>query len=152
MELEHAKETAIDFMKDFGLIEKGWRFIFSNKKRAFGTCYYRRKEIALSKYLVPFMSYKDVKDTILHEIAHAIDAQQRGYSNHDKKWKMIAKRVGADPMASHDKADIPISAFNYYHECPVCGQKYGVYKRPRARYLCGECREPMEVKKVDKGL
>ena len=152
MKLEHAKETAIDFMEDFGLLSKGWTFTFSNKKRAYGTCHWGRKEISLSKYLVPHMSYKDIKDTILHEIAHAIDADKRGFSAHDKTWKSIAKSIGADPMASHEKADLPIESFNYYHECPVCGQQYGVYKRPRAQYICRDCKEVMDIKKVDKGL
>lgn len=80
---------------------KDYRLTFNSKKRAFGTCYYGSvKKIELSEFLCKKMEEREVKDTILHEMAHAIDAGIRGYSNHDNDWKKIAVNVGATPKSS----------------------------------------------------
>ena len=56
-----------------------WQFKFDNSKRRFGQCVYGRKYglpyhmIKLSKPLVALNSEEQVRDTILHEIAHALD-------------------------------------------------------------------------------
>lgn len=44
-----------------------------------------------------FGSTKAVLDTVRHEVAHAIDCNKRGYSNHDKEWQKLAKELGALP-------------------------------------------------------
>ena len=80
---------------------KDYRLTFNQKKRSFGTCYFGSvKKIELSEFLCKNMEEKEVKDTILHEMAHAIDAGIRGYSNHDNEWKKIASEVGATPKSS----------------------------------------------------
>ena len=152
MELIHAKETALDFMEQFGLLERGWTFEWHNKKRAYGSCNWKKKKIYLSEFLLPHMQYKDIKDTILHEIAHALDSEKRGYSSHDNTWKSVARKVGADPKSCHEKVDLPKSEFNWLHVCPKCNRWWGLYKRPRATYTCNECKEILITKKVEKGL
>lgn len=73
---------------------------FNQHKRSFGICYYGKiKKIELSEFLCKNMKEKEVKDTILHEMAHAIDAGIRGHSNHDKEWKKIASEIGATPLS-----------------------------------------------------
>jgi predicted SprT family Zn-dependent metalloprotease len=79
---------------------KVYNLSFNQKKRSFGTCYYGRvTKIELSEYLCKNMKEEEVKDTILHEMAHGIDAGIRGYSNHDKEWKKIASELGATPLS-----------------------------------------------------
>lgn len=43
------------------------------------------------------MSKKDVLDTILHEIAHALCDEA---DEHNHKWKQTVKRLGARPYAT----------------------------------------------------
>jgi hypothetical protein len=37
---------------------------------------------------------KTIKEVILHECAHCLDYQIRGYSNHDAFWKRICEQIG----------------------------------------------------------
>ncbi len=45
-------------------------------------------------------TYEQVRDTVLHEIAHLVDFIRRGKSNHDSVWRAVAVEVGAAPRAS----------------------------------------------------
>lgn len=145
MDLTVAKETALDFMEYFGLIEKGWTFDFNNAKRSYGrTTYGSKKEISLSKINVKKMSYKDVKDTILHEIAHAIDVEERGTSDHSHKWKVVAERIGADPRATHTKIENSKDDYKYILEC-TCGKWYGIHRKSSySQYKCS-CGKKLKV-------
>jgi predicted SprT family Zn-dependent metalloprotease len=94
---EYIKENHPDYIQYL----QDYRLNFNNNKRSFGVCYYGKvKKIELSEFLCKKMAEKEVKDTILHEMAHAIDAGIRGYSNHDQTWKGIASDVGATPKSS----------------------------------------------------
>src|SRR5688500_16084827 len=52
-------------------------------------------EIRLSKPLTLANPPEVVQDTILHEIAHALDRHGTG---HGPKWRELARRVGATPQ------------------------------------------------------
>jgi hypothetical protein len=81
----------------------GWRFEWNESGREgwLGACSHRRKQIALS---LPFaLMYPEayVRDTILHEIAHALAPSDAG---HGPKWRAWAKTVGARPRAWAEKS------------------------------------------------
>lgn len=96
---ECATKVRTNYPEYIKYLEK-YQLKFNNRKRAFGVCYYGKiKKIELSEYLCKNMLEEEVKDTILHEMAHAVDAGVRGYSNHDKHWKKIAIELGATPRS-----------------------------------------------------
>ena len=77
--------------------------------------------IQLSLHNLLTMPFAEVKDTVLHEIAHAIDALENGDSSHGKRWKLIAKSVGARP-----KARSAVSGnHQYVVVCNDCGTRLG---------------------------
>ena len=71
MELRKASALTHVLMHQHGL-SREWVFRWQNKKRSLGTCSYNWREIRLSKWYVELNDIDDVKDTILHEIAHAL--------------------------------------------------------------------------------
>jgi len=82
-------------------VVKQYRFSFGKKKRSYGTCYYRTKEIKLHMYLIQTVNNTEAKDTILHEMAHAIDQGVNGYSSgHGYNWKRICKQIGCKPVST----------------------------------------------------
>ncbi|MDG1950060.1 MAG: SprT-like domain-containing protein [bacterium] len=95
-------------LEEWGLTEKGWRFVWGNRKRSFGVCRSRAKTIELSLYLLPTINDDSAEDTIRHEIAHALDFDDRGRSDHSYKWKAWAIKVGADPTSCkrHDNPEV----------------------------------------------
>ena len=63
----------------------GWAFRFNRCKQAMGLCVYHRRSIELSIYFVERDNpVEEIRDTILHEIAHALVGPGHG---HDKVWK-----------------------------------------------------------------
>lgn len=137
----------------FNMTKMDWTFEWSNKRNAFGTCARRRrrryvngsfgieiynKRIQLSKWLVANSesTFEEWKDTMLHEIAHAIDVEIRGTSDHSYTWKSIASSVGARPERT---TDVKISHENskYTMTCISCGEKSASHKKKRAGRVSG---------------
>lgn len=76
-----------------------WSFKFNSRKRSAGLCSPSKKTIYVSKYLVDVECglTDTAKNTVLHEIAHALDFEIRGTSDHGPQWKKLCKIVGANP-------------------------------------------------------
>jgi predicted SprT family Zn-dependent metalloprotease len=99
--VEDAAKLARELMSRFRLV--GWKFRFDRERRAFGTCSYQLKTIRLSLPLVELNPEDEVRDTILHEIAHALVGPGH---NHDDIWKAKCRQIGARPEATYDAEDV----------------------------------------------
>jgi predicted SprT family Zn-dependent metalloprotease len=138
MILEEAKQLALLHMEEHRILDK-FKFFFEDCKRSLGRCHYGRiKKITLSKWYVENNKEELVEDTILHEIAHALDYLERGYSNHDAPWKKICVRIGARPERCSKNADKPKGHYKYSVTC--CDKTYGKHRMSRGRtYSCPKC-------------
>ena len=113
MELKKASALTHVLMHQHGL-SRGWTFRWQNKKRSLGTCSYKKKEIRLSKWYVELNHLISVRDTILHEIAHALSYVRYGSKGigHGRLWKDICRQIGAVPKArSKENLIKPFSKF-----------------------------------------
>lgn len=129
MHLYQAEQLARSLMQQHGLLRDGWRFRFSNAKRQLGSAHIRRqrdpatgrtiriKTIRLSRHLVTLNTEHEVRDTILHEIAHALAGLSNG---HNAKWKAVCRRIGARPVR-------------------LAGEEV-IAPAPRYRVVCNACR------------
>ncbi|MBF84461.1 MAG: hypothetical protein CL489_08310 [Acidobacteria bacterium] len=73
---------------------------FKSNGYAYGICDDNIGLIVIDYRHVETGTEEMIKDTVLHEIAHAIDKQYNGYSSgHGRNWKRIACIVGATPKA-----------------------------------------------------
>lgn len=80
-----------------------WNGGLDNARRRFGVCRMSRKQISLSRHLCELNSDAEVRDTILHEIAHALAWERHGVNcGHDKRWQAICIEIGARPVACFD--------------------------------------------------
>lgn len=80
-----------------------WTGKLDNARRRFGLCRMSKKQISLSRHLCALNSDAEVRDTILHEIAHALAWERHGENcGHDKRWQAICVEVGARPVACFD--------------------------------------------------
>lgn len=66
------------------------------RARWFGQCSMSNKTVSVNLCTHKHSTRENVVDTMLHEIAHAIDFCQRGESSHDKVWGAIAKEIGSN--------------------------------------------------------
>lgn len=125
--------------KVFNLIKLGWTFKWSTRKRSIGTCDWRKKQISLSKEIFTANTNKshEWEDTLRHELAHALDALIRGYSDHSKAWKNIARLLLSTPLSTSGKFDRVES--KYLRVCPNCKKEAAVHKRTHTKVACGDC-------------
>jgi predicted SprT family Zn-dependent metalloprotease len=128
MDIRQAETLAISLIKKHGLLDKGWCFEFDNSVRRFGVCKYYNKTIGLSKKLVELNDEEQVKDTILHEIAHAIVGRGNG---HGQKWKEVCIRIGAKPERCYSSEDTSTPELKYYAKCGACGTEH---QKARLKY------------------
>lgn len=131
MRLEDAKILAISLVKEHC---PEFKFRFNNSKRLFGQCRSGPKIILLSRHLVELNNEEHVRDTILHEIAHALT---RGH-HHDDVWKAKALELGCRPTRCYGREiNTPIGKYSLI--CPNCGVEHQAYKERRNAGACKKC-------------
>lgn len=137
MNLQEAKALAIELMNKYELIANRWYFEFDNSVKRFGCCNFRDKRISLSKQLVERAPYDAVKDTILHEIAHALAGRGQG---HNIVWKRVCVSIGAKPQRCYDSKESGIEPIElkWSATCDACGTVYNKARlvRPHAKRSC----------------
>lgn len=100
MQLDDCQNLAIMLMRQFNL--KDWTFEFDYHKVRFGLCDYQRKVISMSRLLTYLNDESVVKDTILHEIAHALAP----YAGHGPKWRSVCLAIGCKPRACYSTHEV----------------------------------------------
>lgn len=136
MNATEAKVLATKLMNEHGLIASGWRFEFDNAKRRFGVCRYRRKVVGLSLPLVKLNSEAQVRDTILHEIAHALVGSGHG---HGHVWKRKAIEIGCNGERCYSVTDVVAPQSKYQAICPSCGHIHRAHRIKKRKASCGLC-------------
>ncbi len=140
MTAQETETFTLNLMDQWGLTDRHWKFGWNNRKSALGLCRMRDRIIELSTYFWPAISEEQQKDTIRHEIAHALDFEQRGYSDHGPKWKLLAMRVGAKPVAcvtlNIEEKDVQPS--KYILICPN-GHRFPSHRLQKRRSSCPSC-------------
>jgi predicted SprT family Zn-dependent metalloprotease len=146
MTLREARVLANELMEEHmpGLRDDGWDFVFDNAKGRCGVCKFKSRTIGLSRHYVRLNADQpeEIRDTILHEIAHAIAGPGAG---HGREWKLIAMSVGARPIRCAPMSVVmpPRRAFKWFATCNACGHEYkrrtlkGFVARGQAKCRCG---------------
>jgi predicted SprT family Zn-dependent metalloprotease len=126
----------------------GYKFGFDRSKRRFGRCNFTKKLITVSKPLClanPNQLHKKIKDTILHEIAHAICIKIYGLElgrGHGHRWQQIAKEIGCNGKPKYSYRDfggIKKPQSKYTLVCKNCGKEYPKHRKPKRKLSCGSC-------------
>ena len=138
MNQDNAKGLACSLIQKHGLHITGWRFEFDNSKRRFGVCKYRPKVIGLSLPLTLLNDEERVKNTILHEIAHALAGHA---AHHGWQWVRIAREIGCDGRRCYETEKVSRPKGNFEAVCKVCGHVHIKYKTPKVgrAVSCGKC-------------
>lgn len=137
MKLNEAQQLANYLMEVHGVAQQGWRFEFDNAKRRFGCCSYRNKTISLSVGLTELNDEAKVKDTILHEIAHALCPKE----GHNKVWKRKAIEIGCSGERCYSPREVKTLNAAYAAICVGCGHKHERFRKPNMNRAssCGLC-------------
>ena len=84
-------------LMDFDLSD--WSINFDNAKRRAGACIYSKRELTFSVHFLRNSSEREIYDTLLHEIAHALVGPKNGHNN---VWKKKALDIGCTARVYHN--------------------------------------------------
>jgi predicted SprT family Zn-dependent metalloprotease len=150
MNTDRAYTLANDLMMDHEL--DGWHFAFDRSIRRFGCCDYTHHKITLSRSLTEMNDEDEVRDTILHEIAHALVGHDHA---HDMVWRQKAREVGCRAQRCYSYG-VKVPPKKFIGTCP-CGRI--TIKRDRRRKLRHHCGNAIqwtpnteEVQDMERGL
>jgi hypothetical protein len=118
-------------LREHGLLD--WTVVLDHARARFGVCRPHRREIGLSRSLTELCSADEVRNTLLHEIAHALVGAEHG---HDAVWRAQALAIGSDGRRTDD---IPEEAQGLWlGRCPA-GHTVRRHRRPRRVGACRLC-------------
>jgi predicted SprT family Zn-dependent metalloprotease len=138
MDLRDAFALAEHLLVRHGLDD--WQVAYDNAKRRAGVCRYDSRTIGLSAPLTALHTFDEVRDTILHEIAHALVGPEHG---HDASWRRVAKSIGSsgERCVSAESARVQPAWLG------VCsaGHLQERHKRPERVVTCGTCSDRFDL-------
>jgi len=128
------ERLARELLAAHGLLN--WSFAFNRRKTTMGVCFYTRRTIELSIHFVERNEDAEIRDTLLHEIAHALVGPRHG---HDAVWKAACRRIGARPERLAHEVKMPVG--RWQAQCSQCGTRYHRYRRPKRMrgWFCRAC-------------
>ena len=134
MDLAAAESLARRLMAQHSLTD--WTFEFDHARSRFGLCSHHSKTISLSRHLARLNEEPHVRDTLLHEIAHA----KAGYrAAHGPKWREVACALGCRPRACYDHRAINVPARAWIGTCPNCADTIARHRRFDKILACAKC-------------
>lgn len=133
---QQARDLALELMATHGLIEAGWSFRFNRAKGYAGIADLDLREISLSGSMVDVVAPSVVRETILHEIAHALTGEDEE-EEHGPLWKAKAIEIGA----SGEEEEMSYIPQVWTSKCPNCGTEGEEVSLIRWRKACsnGAC-------------
>lgn len=132
MQTAAALRLARSLMNEHGLHD--WTLTLDRAKTRAGAMFPRQRRISLSGPLTRVHSEEQVRDTILHEIAHALVGHQHG---HDRVWKAKARELGASDQRCFSSEEARELA-PFIGICPA-GHEVRRHKRPTRLVSCSRC-------------
>lgn len=125
-------DTTNQLLEENGMHD--WKIRFSKAYRRLGSCSYKTKTIRISYIYAAALTWDEIHDTILHEVAHAIAGSA---ARHGIAWKRVAYRLGLENPASTTHTSAKIQR-PWNGVCPN-GHTTSRVQVPRRVNSCGKC-------------
>jgi predicted SprT family Zn-dependent metalloprotease len=126
-------------MDEHGLDE--WSIAMDRATKRAGVCYPQRKLLSFSKLIMGAYDEAEVRNTVLHEIAHALVGARHG---HDVVWRLKFISLGGNGKARTEASETVAKAIEgqskYRATCAGCGETYSAQRRKKSfgRSMCSE--------------
>jgi predicted SprT family Zn-dependent metalloprotease len=133
MDLRQAQSEMSDLFRLHELI--GWRFKFDNAVQRNGSCNYAQKTISMSRQLTVRRSDAEVRNTMLHEIAHALTPGH----GHNAIWRAKARSIGCNAERCTSTAPENRVPGKWVAICPGCSVRSERHRRPKRPTACLAC-------------
>lgn len=140
MNLTQAHKMIADEMRKHGLLADGWTWKWDRATRRMGQCSYGDRRLSFSRALFSRNNEARCRDTVLHEIAHALVGP--GYG-HGPVFMAKCREIGAEARASYSEATTTTVPAKYIGTCG-CGPVHKRMKRTKAmnsNRVCARCEQ-----------
>lgn len=132
-------QLALALMSEHNLDWPAWGFRISRHKLLLGRCEYNRFNGGMILFSKNFLHLPDaeIRDTLLHEIAHALAGP---YAKHGPAWKRKCVEIGAKPNEFADLKKEDKTSFKWTGVC-VNGHttsRHALTEKGK-RMACGKC-------------
>ena len=128
---------------------RGWILGLDRAKQRAGACHYRAKTITLSEHYIRMNEWDEVRNTVLHEIAHALTPADRG---HGWSWASKCIELGIAPNRCYDAEKVNMPQGGVAIICPNHGEIGRRHRMPAAkmngRYFCKRCKAKVTHRRV----
>ncbi|WP_130493046.1 SprT-like domain-containing protein [Motilibacter rhizosphaerae] len=141
MDLDDARRLAQALLAEHGLHD--WTFRYDRARTRAGLCDARARVVSLSRALTELHDEAEVRETLLHEVAHALVGPGHG---HDAVWRATARRIGAS-----GERCVPATAARVEGEwvgtCPA-GHTTSAHRSPVRVRSCRRCSDRFSLDAV----
>ena len=131
--LEYTRQIVYPLMSQN--LTKPWKFKLMSSYETAGITDIENHTIALSRPYIRVADKRSIRDTILHEIAHALVGAGHG---HGPVWKRKAREIGAKPERCFVSEELPDG--KYEAVCENCGPTGILRWRRSKNRLHNKCR------------
>lgn len=138
MEIAEVLALARSLMAEHGVGD--WELALDRARKRAGLTDYARRRISLSRALMGLYDESEVRETVLHEIAHARVGP--GHA-HDAVWRAEARRLGASGRRLVPP-EAPRVAGRWVGTCPA-GHTVTRMRRPSVPLSCSRCSRRFDV-------
>jgi predicted SprT family Zn-dependent metalloprotease len=132
MDVKDVRRLGRELMDQHGLA--GWQLVLDRAKQRAGVCRYDSRTIGLSAALMQLYDEAQVRETVLHEIAHALVGPGAG---HGPQWLAMARRIGSTGERCVPQ-DAPRVTGAWVGTCGA-GHAVAMHRRPRRVRSCTVC-------------
>nr|WP_300339197.1 SprT-like domain-containing protein [Actinomyces sp.] len=132
MEICRVLALARQLMDEHGVGD--WELGLDRARRRAGLTDHGRRRITLSRALMELYDADEVRETVLHEIAHARVGARHG---HDAVWAAEARQIGATGRRLVSR-EAPSIAGRWVGTCPA-GHTVNRMRRPTVPVSCARC-------------
>ncbi len=138
MQTTAALRLARTLLDEHGL--RDWTVGLDRAKTRAGATHFQTRRVTLSGPLTRLHDEDLVRDTILHEIAHALVGPAHG---HDAVWKTQAREIGASDSRCFSSEEARTLA-PFIGTCPA-GHEIRRHKRPTRLVACAQCSARFDI-------
>ena len=146
MNLVEAQRESRRLLKEVGV---NYGFGFDRAKRRAGLCNHTRKTITLSEHFVRMNDWGKVRNTVLHEAAHALAGPRAG---HGIEWAKWCRLLDIEPERCYSTDDTNMPQGNVIITCPNHGEVGRQHRMPKANaksyMVCRKCRARFTYRKA----
>lgn len=132
VEPDAVRALARSLLDEHGLTD--WRVELDRAKARAGVCRYAERTIGISAPLARLHPEAEVRDTVLHEVAHALAGPEAG---HGPRWRAVARRIGCSARRCV-APDVPRVVGAWVGTCPA-GHRTERHRRPERLASCARC-------------